>query len=861
MANANNMDMNIDVQTNGVDQSIKAFDNLTKSISRLVSQLDKLSNKLSAISGKVAKVFTPQKQPILKQQNNYSKGYLELAKSGVLGELGSFLLADTNEIQRAILKQNKNLDKAYLLAGGSTKRKIKKFTSTYEGTSFQLFTSEPQYTNVYEKVTKELRGFNKELNNSGKESKSASQRLLDLSKSIAKITRTIYTATRVANAISSLVKESGTWIENLNLFAVTFGENDYRDMLNWATEYADKLGMANNEIVRMTGYFKQLSTAIGITSDQGTKLSQILTQLGYDFASFYNINTSTAFEYLQSGIFSGQIRTLRNIGIDISQAAIQNLLDTSTALQGMGASAIQLTQTQKVLARLILTMQAGTNAFGDMARSIDTLQNRQRVFTASLQNLRLALGDALAEPARELFAYGIAIVQVITDIVRALIPLQTELSYDIGDTVFTEITDEAEEAESAINQLPFDKFTSLTTGDEEQVNLTEALNSMLEEQIALYQQVSSQFDGIDERVQEIRNNILQWVFPDKTIEQIQQIFNTDGAVDFNSLLEQMNPTIRSILKTLETLWGVVEQFAGLISQISPELSKAVSTILQIVSGIVKLLDDLNLLYPLLLSIIALKIYNKLKKLTGLSFSGIISNITKLTNTFKTANTSMQLLGSYPKSMLTEGAKSFKDYFTKINTDGTKTFNSLRAGATLVTSAMAGFMAYSLADSFFGQFQKEGAFIIGLLGTLAAAIVGVTVAAMAMAGALSWGAAIPAIVAAIGVGIAGVQSMIRGANEMKGYATGGIPDKSELFYMNEHGIPEALINTGGAETNVINQQQLKTMVRDGFIEAMSISGSNEVTIRIEGNDINNSAFARAIFPAMKAESRRRGGNQL
>ena len=99
--------------------------------------------------------------------------------------------------------------------------------------------------------------------------------------------------------------------------------------------------------------------------------------------------------------------------------------------------------------------------------------------------------------------------------------------------------------------------------------------------------------------------------------------------------------------------------------------------------------------------------------------------------------------------------------------------------------------------------------------------------------------------------------------LSGFEQGGIPAKSELFYMNENGVPEALVNTGGRETNVINIDQLSEGMRRGFVQAIYETGLNEkanITIRLDGN-INDSALARAIFPALKTESKRRGGNQL
>lgn len=119
----------------------------------------------------------------------------------------------------------------------------------------------------------------------------------------------------------------------------------------------------------------------------------------------------------------------------------------------------------------------------------------------------------------------------------------------------------------------------------------------------------------------------------------------------------------------------------------------------------------------------------------------------------------------------------------------------------------------------------------------------------------------------GVMVGGVTSLIVRAvsdSRVNGYANGGIPEKSELFYMNENGVPEALVNTGGSQTNVINIDQLSEGMRRGFVQAIYETGlidAVQTRVVIDGNSVNDNAFARAIFPALKTESRRRGGNQL
>lgn len=97
----------------------------------------------------------------------------------------------------------------------------------------------------------------------------------------------------------------------------------------------------------------------------------------------------------------------------------------------------------------------------------------------------------------------------------------------------------------------------------------------------------------------------------------------------------------------------------------------------------------------------------------------------------------------------------------------------------------------------------------------------------------------------------------------GYENGGIPSKSELFYMNEYGIPEALVNTGNSQTNVINIDQLSEGMRRGFIQAIYDTGlisaireNNGSTIMIDKDILGQTVASSAGF---RNEVNRRNAN--
>lgn len=669
-----------------------------------------------------------------------------------------------------------------------------------------------------------------EIKNVDNETKKVQKSTSSWLKTLFKFAAIFRFAKRLGASIGKLVNESGAWIENLNLFAVTFG-NNYKQTLDWALEFADRLGVANNEIVQMTGLFKQLSTAIGITDELGDDLSQTLTQLAYDFTSFYNLaNVEEASQKLQAGIFSGQIRTLRSLGIDVSQESVDTLLKTSEALNKFNISANQLTQSQKVIARVILTMQAGSNSFGDMSRSISTLQNRIRVLQGSLSNLRLAIGDALSNFASDAVAYMVGAVQAVTAAIRVFVPIKDELTYDIGDNIFTEIAEDAENANTAIGQLSFDKFESLTSGENENLLITQALTEELQKQQEIYSQVSSQFDGIDKKVKEIKASILQWIFPYAEINK-----ETAEITKKNTTL---NVTIKTIIATGETLWGLAKQYLTLMKDLSPVILNIATAVLALATSLISVLKELHLLYPVVVAFMAFKLLTK--------FAGLVKSIQDIGKAAKISSSAViKLISSLSSTTMVKNLAQFSATAKGL----TYSFGVLAAGFGIFVSNL-------------DNLSTTAKVLIPVLAALAAVITGIAVARAAAAAGIAAPiqAGITAAALAAGITLAAGTALALAT----GFENGGIPEKSELFYMNERGVPEALINTGGSQTNVINQDQLRHLNKEGFKEAIYESGLLEAmkqSLVVDGKNINDSAFARAIFPALKTESKRQGGNQL
>lgn len=325
-----------------------------------------------------------------------------------------------------------------------------------------------------------------------------------------RLTTIIALARKFARFTKEAIKESANYIENLNLFAVTFGEN-YKENAQWALDLANNLGLASSEAIRFTGLFKQLSTAIGNTAETGDEMSRVLTQFGYDLASFYNIDVTSAMEKLQAGIYSGQTKPLRSIGIDVTYQSIDNLLETNEALAQFNTSSKQLDQSQKAIARLIIALQSGSNAFGDMQRTIGTLANQIRVLEGSLVNFKLAVGDLVEEPLRNALIYINGFIQGITQVIRAIKPLQTETDTAVGKLGADAEFANEELAETEKKLAGFDKFNVLQTkSSTTDIDITRALTEELQKQISLYDEELAAIEEVATGVGEFAKKVKEF---------------------------------------------------------------------------------------------------------------------------------------------------------------------------------------------------------------------------------------------------------------------------------------------------------------------------------------------------------------
>lgn len=196
----------------------------------------------------------------------------------------------------------------------------------------------------------------------------------------------------IGAALFEAAKKSSALGESLSKARVTFG-NDAGSILANTDRLASQFGVVRREAIDAASAFGLMGRAAGLSTTEQAKMANELTNLGIDLASFHNLSRQEAFTKLRAGL-AGEAEPLRPLGIMLSEDAVK-----AEAL-AIGLTNVQreLTDQEKILARISIIRRAAGPAIGDAERTAESTENIMRKAMGDLENLVTELGSSL-EPA------------------------------------------------------------------------------------------------------------------------------------------------------------------------------------------------------------------------------------------------------------------------------------------------------------------------------------------------------------------------------------------------------------------------------------------------------------------------------
>lgn len=261
-----------------------------------------------------------------------------------------------------------------------------------------------------QKVIAATDGATKASSKSAKSYLSLSNQLNGFMRNMAKLVSLKAIATYLGNA----AEKFNSYYEAANLFGVSM-----KGLTGEASTFINKmetlLGIDPTEAMNNMATIQGLTTSFGMASDKAYVLSKNLTQLGYDLASLKNIPVAESFTKIQAAI-SGELEPIRRLGVDLSQARLQQELLNL----GYSQSVSSLSQADKAVLRYIAIMKQTTDAQGDFARTLSSPANMIRILQAQLNSLARAVGSLLYPALKSILPPLIAAVELVKELVTGI---------------------------------------------------------------------------------------------------------------------------------------------------------------------------------------------------------------------------------------------------------------------------------------------------------------------------------------------------------------------------------------------------------------------------------------------------------
>lgn len=251
----------------------------------------------------------------------------------------------------------------------------------------------------------------------GADADSLRQRLKSVAYDIRNVTIVYGALKGISNKLAQCLDLSNQFIEDMNLADTSLGQ-----YAQGARDYADQvksvLGLDTGAWLRNQGVFMSMAQGMGVASDKAYTMSQGLTQLGYDLASFFNISNDEAMQKLQSGL-SGEIEPLRRLGYDLTEARLQQ----EAYNLGISESVSDMTQAEKAMLRYEAIMNQVSWAQGDMAKTISSPSNMLRVLQDNVSTAARSIGNVFLPMLQAILPVAIAAAKVVATLANMLADL------------------------------------------------------------------------------------------------------------------------------------------------------------------------------------------------------------------------------------------------------------------------------------------------------------------------------------------------------------------------------------------------------------------------------------------------------
>ena len=225
----------------------------------------------------------------------------------------------------------------------------------------------------------------------------------------------------IKNAIDGCVEVASSIEEMQNKFDVVFG--DMRDEVDkWSQEYSDAIGRNKNDIKTYLADQQNLLVGFGMTRQAGAEMSEQMTSLALDLASFGNMDETASVNAMTKAVM-GESEAAKTLGA---------VLNDSTRAQAMATLGLKgtydkLDQLTKMQVNYQAILQQSPDAIGDCQRSLDSYESTKKRYIAKLKEIKTIVGQFFLPTYQKILSIGAKGLTMIRDWLQKLTDLTDKL--------------------------------------------------------------------------------------------------------------------------------------------------------------------------------------------------------------------------------------------------------------------------------------------------------------------------------------------------------------------------------------------------------------------------------------------------
>jgi hypothetical protein len=311
----------------------------------------------------------------------------------------------------------------------------------------------------------DYKGFNRQITGIAKNTQ---RRVGGAFKGVGKMFAAAFAVKKLFDFGKAGIKLASDLTEVQNVVDVTFG-NMNKQVNEWSKNMLYGFGLSELSAKKYSSTMGAMLKSSGIFGQELVDMSQGITELAADFASFYNLDSEQAFQKIRSGLM-GETEPLKQIGKNLSVAN----LEAYALSQGIRKSFNSMSQSEKTLLRYNYLLSISQDAMGDFARTSDSWANQTRLLSEQWKIFSQTMGQAfinILTPTLKIINSIIQKLQVAAEYFKAF----TEMVFGASDAA----SDAAKSTDSmggAVNDMSKDikkagKAIDGSLGSFDQLNL------------------------------------------------------------------------------------------------------------------------------------------------------------------------------------------------------------------------------------------------------------------------------------------------------------------------------------------------------------------------------------------------------